>query len=92
MNRVSIIKNSSLFDWKWYKAKYDIADNDSLSVARYFLESGWEKSQDPSPFFSVDSYLDFYPDVKKAKINPLMHYELFGRNEGRKIFSIVNLY
>lgn len=28
-------------------------------------------------------YLGFYPDIRAAGINPFLHYELFGRNEGR---------
>ncbi|MGA4533302.1 rhamnan synthesis F family protein [Ectopseudomonas chengduensis] len=34
-------------------------------------------------FFSSEDYLDLYPDIKAAKVNPLKHFLLHGRKEGR---------
>ena len=36
-----------------------------------------------SSLFDKEYYLEKNPDVKKAKINPVKHYILFGANEGR---------
>lgn len=38
---------------------------------------------DPSPFFSTSFYLDSYPDIKAAGVNPLLHYIHAGIGEGR---------
>lgn len=34
-------------------------------------------------FFSSDDYLELYPDIRNAKINPLKHFLLHGKKEGR---------
>ena len=36
-----------------------------------------------SEYFDIDWYLQRYPDVAEAKINPAEHYLKFGANEGR---------
>ncbi len=36
-----------------------------------------------SPLFSVDEYYELNPDVKKAGVNPLIHYIEYGANENR---------
>ena len=37
-------------------------------------------------FFSSDDYLAMYPDIKTSGANPLLHYLLHGRREGRLPF------
>lgn len=34
-------------------------------------------------FFSSDDYLELYPDIRGAKVNPLKHFLLHGKKEGR---------
>src|SRR5579883_277168 len=46
----------------------------------YFLRNGGR----PHPLFDPDHYLRRYPDVAKARINPLLHYILHGAAERRK--------
>lgn len=38
----------------------------------------------------LHGYLDAYPDVKSANMNPLKHYLQYGYNEGRKISAITD--
>lgn len=81
----SIIKNSKYFDSKWYQSFYhDIKGEPSV----HYLNIGWKKGYNPSPDFDTNKYLDNYPDVKKNQVNPLYHYECFGKNEGRQAFSV----
>ena len=35
-----------------------------------------------------DIILEDYPNVKKSGMNPLVHYVLYGKDEGKKIFSL----
>ena len=77
---VEIIKRSSFFDEKWYQDKYGIENNQ----AEHYLNEGWKNSYNPSDRFSSKDYLINNPDIRD--INPLLHYEAFGKYEGRKPF------
>jgi len=77
-----LVAESGLFDAVEY-----VRERGGLGVARdplrHFLHRGWREGRDPSSAFSTDWYLDQYPDVRKARINPLVHYLRCGRDEGR---------
>ena len=75
-----IIRNSKYFDSDWYKEKYDI----DIDPANHYLDIGWKENYNPSRLFSTRDYLINNPDI--IGINPLLHYEVFGKNEGRKPF------
>lgn len=49
------------------------------------LKYGWQEGRNPSQSFNTKYYLNTYPDIKKAGINPLVHYIRFGKKEGRSI-------
>ena len=49
----------------------------------HYLRYGANDGEEPGPLFSGRQYLERNPDVAKAGRNPLLHYELFGRGEGR---------
>lgn len=78
---VKLIEGSVLFDEIWYKKKYNLFDEKNL--AEHYLTKGWRLGYDSSPFFSTRKYLQEYPDVKEADINPLLHFELYGYGENR---------
>lgn len=81
---LDIIKKSVLFDEKWYKNQHpDI----KIKASKHYLEIGWLKGFNPSQLFDGNEYLKKYPDVKEANINPLLHYELYGKKENRSFFS-----
>ena len=50
---------------------------------RHFAESGWQAGLNPNTWFDTKFYLEFYPDITKAGINPLFHFIYYGRAEGR---------
>jgi hypothetical protein len=54
-----------------------------MDPAQHYLEFGGFEGRDPSPYFSSQWYLEQYPDVKAAGINPLLHYLQSGLAEGR---------
>ena len=50
---------------------------------QHFMDLGWRERYNPSRDFDVDYYLSENPDVHASGMNPLAHYALFGRGEGR---------
>lgn len=57
------------------------ADNGQL--LRHYITEGYQQGLNPSPGFSTAKYLDFYPDVKETRSDPLSHFLLHGRSEHR---------
>ena len=46
-----------------------------------------ERGRDPSAHFDTTAYLDAYPDVQLAGMNPLDHFLTWGAGEGRVNFA-----
>ena len=78
------ILNSEYFDEKWYSEHYDVS-NYEMDFITHYLKVGYKKGFNPGPNFNTDSYYLCNPDVKNSKMNPLVHYELYGKYENRKI-------
>ena len=76
----TVIERSRFFDKEWYREKYGIQSD----PAAHYLNEGWLKDFDPSSSFSTKDYLINNPDI--TGINPLLHYEIYGKNEGRRPF------
>ena len=81
MNDTNFIKNSLLFDSEWYCRNYGFGEY--LDAAEHYLNIGWREGKDPSAFFSTADYFRKNPDVAKAGMNPLLHFEKYGNREGR---------
>jgi glycerol-3-phosphate cytidylyltransferase len=58
---------------------------ENLDPVEHYLEQGWRYGLDPNELFSTSDYLEAYPDVKAAGMNPFVHYLRFGRAEGRRL-------
>jgi len=83
MNKyIDILINCELFDVDFYLAQLD-ADF-SGSTYEHYLEEGVKLGLNPSINFDTNYYLENYQDVKLNGINPLVHYVLHGKKEGRK--------
>ena len=80
VNPILIIKKSKLFNAQWYAKKYNIS---KLDAAKHYLFSGYKLGYNPSELFNNDLYMELYPDINR--MNPLIHYELYGKKENRKI-------
>jgi hypothetical protein len=72
------------FDRERYLTNYsndkDINPSDPLG---HYMKIGAKKGYDPSDYFDGKFYLENYPDVADAGMNPLVHYLRFGFNEER---------
>ena len=80
---VRAIKKSKLFDKMWYMNQHPDVNFKEISPEAHYLTEGWQKSYNPSSTFSNQEYLDMYSDVEDSGMCPLLHYELFGKKEGR---------
>ena len=76
----SLIKDSEYFDKEWYESTYSICEEDSVN---HFLEVGFNKGYHPGPNFNTFEYYDCNQDVKEVHMNPLLHYELYGKGDNR---------
>ena len=59
-------------------------------AAAGYHTTGWTKNLNPDAFFNTAYYLAHNPDVAKAHIDPLLHYEQFGWKEGRNPSATFN--
>lgn len=80
------ILDSGLFDAGWYSVVYDDVADSGLDPLEHFLTIGCAAGRCPGPEFDPQKYLEEHQDVKKAKVNPLIHYVEHGKGEGRKCF------
>jgi len=79
---ISGIRASGLFDTEWYRGQSRAAALSPSPLIHYLLV-GWKRGLNPSNRFDTRFYIDRYRDVKQSEANPLMHYVLHGREEGR---------
>ncbi len=84
LNPKTLIRRSEYFDEKWYSEKYGIKED----ATGHYLNVGWRKDFDPSVRFSSKEYLINNPDIHD--MNPLLHYEVYGKKEGRRPFAVKN--
>lgn len=58
-----------------------------MDAVVHYMRHGGREGRDPGPRFSSTGYLDQNPDVRQSGVNPLLHYLLRGRAEGRTGFE-----
>lgn len=74
------------FNSKYYRKQYPDTKNIS-DVLAHFCEIGWLERRNPSQDFDTNYYLETYPDVLMAKVNPFVHYlSQKGENRLPKLF------
>jgi len=81
--RLRYVRQSIFFDPDWYSQKYcDVPEG--ADPAEHYLTIGRELGRDPGPAFSASGYLAANPDVAETGYDPLVHYERYGKFEGRQ--------
>ena len=80
---LNAIKTSKYFNKYYYYILHPFVLFSGLSAAKHYLFIGWKKNYNPSTRFNTSMYLDVNPDVRTAGMNPLVHYELYGKYENR---------
>jgi len=76
------ILHSEFFDEEWYNSVYNIPNNTDAVI--HYLLVGYKKGYNPGPNFDSMDYYELNTDIKNADLNPLVHYEQFGRKENRQ--------
>jgi len=72
-----------LFDCKYYLSKIKEPIK-GISPLEHFLSLGWKENYSPTPYFDFKYYLENNSDVKKYKLNALIHYLQYGEVENRQ--------
>lgn len=77
------IASSAYFDEKWYRKQYpDVGEKWKGDIAFHYLECGWKEGRNPGPYFDGDRYLKLYKKFLDEEMNPLLHYEKYGKKMG----------
>lgn len=79
---LSDIKASDVYDQSWYRRQC-IGARLSPSPLLHYMLVGWKRGLNPSPRFDTRFYIERYRDVRESRSNPLTHYMIHGRHEGR---------
>lgn len=77
------ITDLNLFDEEFYKTHY----NYNGEPLTHYLFKGYAKGYEPSIDFNGFEYLNAYENVKSSSLNPLVHYALYGIEEGKETFA-----
>ncbi len=83
LETVELVRNSGLFDRKWYLENYRDVGSAGLDPVMHYLRYGAAEGRDPNPLFDSDWYLERNSDVRETGLNPLVHYLQHGAAEGR---------
>jgi hypothetical protein len=76
------LRQSGLFDERYYNTQLKVPLLGDKALEHYLL-FGVVQKLNPHPLFISDYYLEVYPDVDSASINPLIHFIEFGFKENR---------
>jgi hypothetical protein len=76
---------ASSFDDVFYEAEYPDLTVPEGERVWHFCEVGWLEGRNPSAFFDTVSYLTTHTDVSSINMNPLFHFVVQGRKEGRDV-------
>jgi hypothetical protein len=74
------LRPSLCFDPVWYRSKYGVP-TDQNALSHYLKHRIGPFS--PIPEFDATYYLEAYPDVAEAKVDPFEHFMHQGYREGR---------
>ncbi|MFM0152453.1 glycosyltransferase [Paraburkholderia sediminicola] len=80
----------SLFDQTWYLTQYPDVAEGNVDAWEHYCEAGWREGRNPNATFNTTYYLASNLDVAHAQMNPLIHWDMFGKGERRKT-SLVNV-
>ena len=78
------IRASPLFDADYYLGQIEDPEA-AADPALHYLLRGEAEGAAASAEFDAAAYVALNPDLKTAGINALLHYEISGRDEGRRI-------
>jgi len=72
------VKQSELFDEKWYSKTYQDVAQSKYSAAYHYCNFGWKEGRDPSKNFSTTQYLLNHPQLIFRNMNPISYIKRYG--------------
>ena len=75
----TLVKKSKFFDEMWYKKTYRVRGDGAL----HYCREGYKLGYAPSKKFSRIKYELVYNEVHQLNLNPLAHFERFGKYESK---------
>lgn len=82
-DQYSLLLESGYFNVDYYSNQCGEHFSEVLQGLTHYLEIGFQQGLDPNDNFNTLWYLQNNSDVAQSGINPLLHYVLFGEEEGR---------
>lgn len=79
---LDVVKSSPWFDPGWMEREYPEIHSKRLDPAEYYLDKGLSGLVHPGPDFQSDEYVALHLDLVRSGVNPLVHWELSGQNDG----------
>ena len=80
---IATLQASGCVDGEWYERQYPDVAMLRIPAAEHYLRIGAALHRNPSAAFDTAYYLSKHPDVARAGWNPLLHFVMHGRQEGR---------
>lgn len=84
---ISLIAASPFFDLALYREQCSQKLTTRHNAIRHYVRFGGKEGFNPHPNFDGAQYLLANPDVRRAGLDPLLHYLRYGASEGRKIYA-----
>jgi glycosyltransferase involved in cell wall biosynthesis len=78
-DEVQIIRRSAGFDADWYLATYRDVALAGIDPALHYFQYGAREGRDPGPLFSTAGYGAQLAERDLRGLNPLVHFEAYGR-------------
>lgn len=82
--QIEALHGSDLFDADWYLGAHEDLRRAGQDPAEHHVRSGAFEMRDPGPGFSTLAYYLANPDVAAGGWPALVHWEMYGRAEGRR--------
>ncbi len=80
----TFIQNSNLFDKNDYLSEYEDLKEKSVDPLWHYSNYGWKENRLPSVNFDVFWYQEEYLQDYISPVNPVLHYEIIGKQKGYK--------
>ena len=76
------MRSSPWFDPDWMAREYPEIGRSRADPAEFYLARGLGGKVHPGPDFQSDEYIALHRDLLQSRVNPLVHWELVGQNDG----------
>lgn len=80
---IHLLRQPGGVDEAWYLSSYSDSLEGDLDAVEHYCRVGWRLGRHPNPSFSTTEYLRRNADVAVFGMNPLVHFLIHGKVEGR---------